>query len=244
MPPMQRTDYAELDNPVWHALSGLHRHFAEVVDDTRWFPSTIAPFVAVAAAEVLPDLNAAATLGLREPAYFVGVLPNSLPDGWRVASRSEILQMFPAPGDLPQPDEDGIRELGLADRPSMLALARVAFPDFFRERTADLGLYLGIFKGSDLVAMAGERMAYDGLQEISGVCTHPDFLGRGSARRLTRALMRRHRQRGVASFLHVSEGNAAARRLYESMGFTARASLSMAKIERRAETRGDFLESS
>jgi GNAT superfamily N-acetyltransferase len=232
MSPMQRTDYTELDNPVWHTLSGPHRHFAEALGHTRWFTSTIAPFVAVPAADALPDLNEAAARGFREPAYFVGVLPNSLPDGWRVVSRSEILQMFPAPGDLPKPDEDGIRELGLADRPSMLALARIAFPDFFRERTADLGLYLGIFEGADLVAMAGERMAFEGLQEISGVCTHPDFLGRGSARRLTRALMRRHRQRGVASFLHVSEGNAAARRLYESMGFTARASLPMAKVER------------
>ena len=70
------------------------------------------------------------------------------------------------------------------------------------------------------------------------------FFGKQGNNAVTRALMRRHRQRGVASFLHVSEGNAAARRLYESMGFTARASLSMAKIERRAETRGDFLESS
>jgi hypothetical protein len=34
------------------------------------------------------------------------------------------------------------------------------------------------------------------------------------------------------SFLHVSEGNAAARRLYESMGFVMRASLPMAKVER------------
>jgi ribosomal protein S18 acetylase RimI-like enzyme len=240
MPPMQRTSFAELDNPVWHTLSGPHRRFAETGDDTRWYPSTIAPFVAVPASDALPDLNGAAARGLREPAYFVGVLPNSLPGGWRVASRSEILQMFPAPEDLAKPDEDGIRELGLADRPSMLALARIAFPDFFRERTADLGLYLGIFEGAVLVAMAGERMAFDGLQEISGVCTHPDFVGRGSARRLTRALMRRHRQRGVASFLHVSEGNAAARRLYESMGFTARASLPMAKVERGTEVRGEF----
>jgi predicted GNAT family acetyltransferase len=49
---------------------------------------------------------------------------------------------------------------------------------------------------------------------------------------LTHALLRRHRERGAKSFLHVSEGNAAARRLYESMGFVMRASLPMAKVER------------
>jgi predicted GNAT family acetyltransferase len=80
--------------------------------------------------------------------------------------------------------------------------------------------------------MAGERMALPGLQEISGVCTHPDFAGRGHARRLTRALLSRHRRRGVASFLHVSEGNTGAHRLYESMGFVVRASLLMHKVER------------
>ena len=116
----------------------------------------------------------------------------------------------------------------------MRELTRIAFPDFFRERTHELGLYLGIYDGARLVAMAGERLALPGLQEISGVCTHPDFSGRGLARRLTRALLCRHRRRGVRSFLHVSEGNAGARRLYESMGFVTRASLAMCKVERTA----------
>ena len=114
----------------------------------------------------------------------------------------------------------------------MRELTQVAFPDFFRERTAELGLYLGIHDGLRLIAMAGERMAIEGWQEISGVCTHPDFAGRGHARRLTTALMHRHRRRGVGSFLHVSEANTGARRLYESMGFTVRASLLMCKVER------------
>lgn len=116
----------------------------------------------------------------------------------------------------------------------MRELTQIAFPDFFRERTADLGLYLGIHESPKLAAMAGERLALTGLQEISGVCTHPDFTGRGLARRLTRALLSRHRQRGVRSFLHVSEGNTGARRLYESTGFVVRASLLMCKVERVA----------
>jgi len=233
MPQIRRTNYAELDNPIWHALNGPHRHFAEFIGDAHWYPSRIAPFIAIPAAAALPDLNGAVDCGFRDPAYFVGVLPDTLPDGWHVVSRSLILQMMPAPGASPAaPDDADIRALGIADSPSMLALARIAFPDYFRERTAELGLYLGIFADAALIAMAGERLALDGLQEISGVCTHPDFVGRGCARRLTHALLRRHRERGVMSFLHVSEGNAAARRLYESMGFVMRASLPMAKVER------------
>lgn len=78
-------------------------------------------------------------------------------------------------------------------------------------------------------------MALTGLQEISGVCTHPDYGGRGHARRLTRALLSRHRRRGISSFLHVSEGNAGARRLYESMRFVVRAGLGMHKVQRLAD---------
>ena len=135
----------------------------------RWYPPAIAPFAAIPAADVVPDLDSAVRMGLEHHAYFVGVCPGSLPDGWRFVSRSEI---------------------------------------------------------------QGERFALAGLQEISGVCTHPNFAGRGHARRLTRALLSRQRRRGVASFLHVSEGNMGARRLYESMGFAVRASLSMCKVER------------
>lgn len=195
-----------------------------------WYHSSIAPFVAIPTTDVLPALDSAHALGMSDPAYFVGICPNSLPEGWRIVSRSNILQLFPK-GPIPDEGEDAVSVLGETDRLAMRELTRIAFPDFFRERTSDLGIYLGIFEGEKLIAMAGERMALPGLQEISGVCTHPDFGGRGHARRLTCALMRRQRRRGVGSFLHVSESNVTARRLYESMGFEVRASLLMCKVE-------------
>lgn len=198
-----------------------------------WYPPSIAPFVAIPAADILPDLESAHHQGLGHQAYFVGVCPNSLPEGWQFVSRSDILQLFPT-AEVPEVGENAGTVLGDADRSAMRELTQIAFPDFFRERTADLGVYLGIYDGAKLIAMAGERLALSGLQEISGVCTHPEFAGRGHARRLTRALMTRHRRRGVRSFLHVSEGNMGARALYESMGFVVRASLSMCKVERIA----------
>jgi GNAT superfamily N-acetyltransferase len=225
------TDSSALDNPVWSALNGPHRHLAGRLDGLLWYPPSIAPFVAIPSADVLPDLESAHRHGLADQAYFVGVCPNSLPDGWRFVSRSQILQLFPS-AEASVMDEDAGIVLGETDRIAMRELTQIAFPDFFRERTAELGLYLGIYDGARLIAMAGERVALAGLQEISGVCTHPDYTGKGHARRLTLALMSRHRQRGVGSFLHVSEGNAGARRLYESMGFVVRASLLMCKVER------------
>ena len=216
---------------MWSALSGPHRNLAAGLNDLMWYPPSIAPFVAIPTADVVPDLESAHRHGLAERAYFVGVCPISLPVGWRFVSRSYILQLFPTV-DTPEVGEDAGIVLGETDRLAMRELTQIAFPDFFRERTPELGLYLGIYDGARLIAMAGERLALPGLQEISGVCTHPDFAGRGHARRLTRALLSRHRRRGVGSFLHVSEGNAGARRLYESMGFVARASLLMCQVER------------
>ena len=230
-------DSSTLDNPVWSSLSGPHQNIAGRLQDLLWYPPPVAPFAAVPTADTLPDLDSAVRLGLGEQVYFVGGCPNTLPTGWRMVSRSNILQLFPA-GEIPEADEGGGIVLGEGDRIAMRDLTRIAFPDFFRERTAELGLYLGIYDGEKLIAMAGERMTLEGLQEISGVCTHPDHAGRGHARRLTRALLSRHKRRGVRSFLHVSESNAAARKLYENMGFEVRASLPMCKVERAATRLG------
>ena len=224
-------DAAALDNPVWAALSGPHAGMAGRAHHLLWYPPAVAPFVAVPAADVRPDLDAAYASGLGSQAYFVGECPGSLPETWRAVSRSYILQLFPT-GPVPGDCEDAGTVLGGADRSAMRALTQIAFPDFFRERTADLGEYLGVYADGALIAMAGERMALPGLQEISGVCTHPDFVGRGHARRLTLALRSRQHRRGVGCFLHVSEGNSAARKLYGSMGFEIRASLPMCKVER------------
>jgi ribosomal protein S18 acetylase RimI-like enzyme len=57
------------------------------------------------------------------------------------------------------------------------------------------------------------------LREVSGICTHPDFLGRGLASRLTSKLIRRQMQRGETPFLHLMGDNPIAYRLYQKMGF-------------------------
>jgi predicted GNAT family acetyltransferase len=83
----------------------------------------------------------------------------------------------------------------------------------------ELGAYFGCFDGDLLVAMAGERMHAGSLHEISGVCTHPDYLGRGMARQLMQTLIRRQVRRGETPFLHVMNDNHRARSLYERLGF-------------------------
>lgn len=100
-----------------------------------------------------------------------------------------------------------------------VALATLTNPGPFDTRTIELGEYFGYFHDGRLIAMAGERMAAGPFHEISGICTHPDFQGRGFARRLTNKLILRQLNREETPFLHVMSANTTARALYERMGF-------------------------
>jgi ribosomal protein S18 acetylase RimI-like enzyme len=212
---------AQLDNPIWHALTGMHRHLAEGTGHLRWYPQAIAPFFAVSSTDTVIEREELMRAGHVPSAYFVGVLPRTLPAGWRLGPPVNVLQLLYQSTAEPQRNNGEYRLLAASDNPSMQALAKIAFPEFFRSRTRELGTYVGHFENGQLVAMAGERLALEGFREISAVCTHPDHVGRGHAHRLTRVLLEQHRELGLKSFLHVSEGNLRARGLYESMGFAA-----------------------
>jgi ribosomal protein S18 acetylase RimI-like enzyme len=70
--------------------------------------------------------------------------------------------------------------------------------------------------------MAGERLKVPGYTEVSAVCTHPDYTGRGYARILMTEVMRRIHARDEAPFLHVREDNVRAIELYQRLGFSRR----------------------
>ncbi len=78
--------------------------------------------------------------------------------------------------------------------------------------------------------MAGERMKQDGFTEVSGVCTHPDFQGRGLGRMLSVLMTHRVLERGEVPYLHAYATNAAAVGLYQSIGFELRSTMNVAVI--------------
>jgi predicted GNAT family acetyltransferase len=124
--------------------------------------------------------------------------------------------------DAPMPAEDAAPDavaLRSEHASEALELARLTNPGPFGIRTPELGEYFGYFHEGRLIAMAGERLCAGDLHEISGICTHPEFQGRGLARRLSLKLVHRQLLRGKTSFLHVVSTNTPARRLYEKMGF-------------------------
>jgi predicted GNAT family acetyltransferase len=116
----------------------------------------------------------------------------------------------------------------------MMRLVDVTKPGPFAPRTIALGSYFGIRSAGALIAMAGERMKFDGFTEISAVCTHPDHRGRGHASLLTTTLMRQILERGETPFLHVHSDNTSAAALYQKLGFARRRSIGVTVLKRES----------
>ena len=113
-----------------------------------------------------------------------------------------------------------IETIQLSERnvPEMLALVALAQPGPFQPRTIEMGNYYGVCQDGKLVAMAGERMHLTGFCEISAVCTHPDYRGRGYAGALITRVAQGIFERGELPFLHLAADNHTAKRLYQKLG--------------------------
>ncbi len=207
-----------LDNIAWHTLVGPHAKFAAGTDDARRYATGFSPIVGFADNEH-PNFDALAPFCGPGEHFYCDGWSGPAPAGWKIEADSTMFKMV-WEDDMPSGDEcpEAIR-LHAAHASQALALAMLTRPGPFGLRTIELGEYFGCFEDGRLVAMAGERMHAGTLHEISGVCTHPGFQGRGVARRLMMKLIRRQMQREDAPFLHVMRDNRAALQLYERMGF-------------------------
>ena len=114
----------------------------------------------------------------------------------------------------------------------LLALTDLVYPHFFRARTMEMGRYFGIYDGARLAAIIGERLGTERHVEMSAICTHPDYVGRGLASRLTAFLTNDILTRGATPFLHVSLANTRAKALYEHLGYRLRAELPFFALRR------------
>ncbi len=212
-----------LDNPVWHSLTTQHAGLALTADGAARYPAAIVPFAAIAAPSARAAHQLTSLVGDAESVFVVGVAPEP-PPGWQLEPKKPVLQMIcksRAP-DLPGPSATTMTAV---QAPDMLALTDLVFPGFFRPRTLEMGSYIGIYDGPRLAAMAGERMRLDGYQELSAVCTHPDYTGRGYAQRLLAILCNSAFDRGFTPFLHVYADNTRAIGVYRKMNFVDRAVL-------------------
>jgi hypothetical protein len=215
-----------LDRPVWSALST--RQAALALGDGRAL--RLAPdfglFAAAADGSEAAQAALAALVAAHGPVATVETEAQPLPPGLIAAPQPAVLQMI-AERLSPAPPDFEVVELTDADGPQMLALATLTAPGPFFVRTHQLGDFVGVKQGGELIAMAGERMKPSGFTEVSGVCTHPEHRGKGYAAGLMGVVAGRILARGETPFLHVYASNTGAVGLYETLGYAVRAEMLM-----------------
>ena len=209
----------ELDNPAWSALTSRHSHLAIGDGPVRRYPAEISPFAAIETPDALPVL--AYRMAEGETSVLWSPEELAAPEGVDLLVHFPILQMA-AFNFHPADVADNAEPLTVAHVDDMIALTTLMKPGPFGARTIEMGSYIGVFENGRLAAMAGERMKPADFTEISAICVHPDFQGRGHARRLTSILGKRIVADGRVPFLNVLPENTAAIGLYESLGFTLR----------------------
>jgi predicted GNAT family acetyltransferase len=210
-----------LDHPIWNALTSKQSSLAEGGARARRYPPAIAPFAAMV--DMSPPSFAALgeLMSGSDQAVLFTTEPVTAPAEFKLLLAATGEQMIGAPVETTIRSAE-IVTLGANDAPAMVELTKLTKPGPFTLRTHELGTFLGMRIGGQLVAMAGERMKPANYTEMTAVCVHPDYRGRGYAQMLLGAVSRQISARGEIPFLHVFSDNAAAIALYRRQGMEIR----------------------
>jgi predicted GNAT family acetyltransferase len=212
-----------LDRVIWSSFTGRQSDLALVDGAALRVHPDFGLFAA--SADHAPESLAALGRLVRAHPGEVGVVEQfDLPPvpGTQVVNRAILWQMVADALADSVPASFPIEPLTQADALEMRALATLTKPGPFFSRTHELGAFVGVKVDGRLAAMAGERLRPDGFTEVSAVCAHPDFRGRGYAARLMLHVAQGIRARGETPFLHSFADNTVAISLYQALGFRFR----------------------
>ncbi|OUJ74768.1 GNAT family N-acetyltransferase [Hymenobacter crusticola] len=222
-----------LDNPIWNALTTGNEHLAVGNGQARYLPKDIGAFAGLSnySESAFASLHEIAPDGAPTVLFTAGAV--SIPTGWKILVQKDLLQMvYPQPA-APALGHSELVALHNQDIPAMIALTALTNPGPFLTRTIEFGSYYGIFRDGQLVAMAGQRLQPTPYTEISAVCTHPNYLGKGYANQLLRHQIGLILAAGRIPFLHVFADNTNAWGLYEKLGFQTRKQLQVYVLEKQ-----------
>jgi len=222
-----------LDRPIWNALHTAHADLAEGGERAMRYPPSIVPFAA-AADDTRESLEALENLpAVDEAMAIVEAGPVIIPQGLTVVAEGKLVQMV-AERPYERISDSRLQPLTSDDAEEMLALATLTKPGPFTLRAQSLGTFWGVRIDGRLVAMAGQRLRQPGFGELSGLCTHPDFQGRGLGTLLFRYVAGEISARGDTVFLHAYYTNTPAITLYKALGFKLRSEMNLRVVKRGA----------
>jgi predicted GNAT family acetyltransferase len=221
-----------LDRPAWSALNTRHAQFARGGALAKRYDPSIVPFAATAADDPASLHALAEIVPIGDSVLFAQADEIVLPQGFTATTTAQGVQMVASQSPA-QIEDERIEPLAETDAPEMLALAMLTRPGPFSLRAQRLGRFWGIRIDGRIAAMAGERMKQPGLTELSGVCSHPDFRGQGLARVLSLFVAQAIFAGGDTPYLHAYATNAAAIKLYESIGFKLRRTIGVVMAQRQ-----------
>lgn len=229
-----------LDNPIWSALNTRHQSLAQCHYSNRAkiYPRDMLPMAGV---DKFDQESFAFLSSMLEPGRRIGLCvaeAPALPFYLKKVVQFDTAQMIRlnSPVEFESKCVDPIVELEDKDIEQMKTLADLTRPGPFTNRTIQFGTFYGIKYSGNLVAMTGQRMNIEDknciLTEVSGVCTHPDFQGRGYAKALVHRVACCIESRGEIPFLHVLASNVQAIKSYTACGFTKRRIMQYLIIEK------------
>ncbi|HET6252888.1 MAG TPA: GNAT family N-acetyltransferase [Puia sp.] len=220
-----------LDNPVYHATVSGNKNLSLGTSTVRYFPAAIAPFVGLADFSEARFSELAEVLPPKRGAVVVSADEIIVPTAWKVNYHGVGLQMMGEHAIGPALEDWEFVPLQQKHVPLMVELATLTNPGPFGARTIEFGGFVGVFDGGRLIGMSGHRLHPSPYIEVSGVCTHPDHVGRGLGAALTYYQVESIRAMGQLPMLHVWAYNVRAIRLYENLGFITRRQLHFNMIE-------------
>ncbi|MEO9146865.1 MAG: GNAT family N-acetyltransferase [Ginsengibacter sp.] len=223
-----------LDNPVWNALISGNQSLSQGTETVKYFSETVSPFVGFKEFtadnfNILHDqIKDERSLAIMSAGEVV------IPASWQMVENLNVWQLVYR-GTSVKPYMKNRAVVPLLDEniDEMVQLTGATHPGPFEKGTIRFGYYEGIFEGGKLAAMAGQRLHPNQYAEISAVCTHPDFTGRGLASALLLSQIQRIQSASEIPFLHVLSDNERAIKLYQKMGFVKRSEIFIYIIKKK-----------